>query len=49
MSECISGAVCGQADMYCLVILSVAVQAAERSMILLRFWCHLYRNWGRVI
>jgi hypothetical protein len=25
MSECISGAVCGQADTYCLVVLSLAV------------------------
>jgi len=39
MSDCISGAACGQADTYCLVALSWAVQARERRMVWLRFWC----------
>jgi len=48
MSECISGAVCGQADTYCLVVLSLAVEARERKVVWLRFWCQLCRNWGTV-
>lgn len=40
---------CGQADMYCLVVISLAIQAGERRVISLSFRGRLCKNGGTLV